>query len=105
MKSITLTFIKFILPLGLGLVLWQGGRLANSIGPLGPKQSNEQSYKSALNSHSEASEFHITWKKGIDSAAALTNSPEFESQTTTSPKDRAPSMVTLGWGVTLTETR
>ena len=105
MKTIKLTFIKFILPLGLGLVLWQGGRLANSIGPLGPQGSKGATINSNLNNRSEASEFHITWKKGVDTAAAFVDSPEYDSQTSTSPKDRVPSMVTLGWGVSLTEAR
>jgi len=104
MKSSTLTFITFILPLGLGLVFWQGQNLLDSIGPLGP-QKTATSLGISTDRHHEDESFDITWKKGTNTAAALVDPIKYESETSTSPKDRAPSMVTLGWGVTLTETR
>lgn len=104
MKSSALTFIKFILPLGLGLAFWQGHKLMESIGPIGPPQK-VNSLTSSTDRNREDESFDITWKKGTDTAAALFEPNKYESETSTSPKDRVPSMVTLGWGVTLTETR
>lgn len=102
MKSLGIFFVKVLLPIGAGWLLWQGAQRS-----FVSKSRYELRASSTIESVQpiRKKEHELTAAELIVPRGTEINSPvEQKHQPSTSPKDVATSLVTLGWGARITET-
>ena len=103
MKSLGIFFVKFLLLIGAGWLLWHGVQQAQTYGSRGAELS--------LPSIEEVSTIHRVERERTAEERIVPQGTETidavaqETQPSTSPKDEAISVVTLGWGYRVTETQ
>lgn len=101
MKSISAIVLKIILPLGAGFLLWQGARMVSpsvygSTSSIAPAVEDTQSISSSKQELVGRVSIVPQGTEALEPVQRL-------RKTSVSPKDRAASVVTLGWGYRTTE--